>query len=109
LLKSGHDNLLLASVGSAQADNCLPAVNMSDWTQNIHCYLSSRDLSLLILEVFILTGIVLFFMMGCQNIGGIFYLQTLLQLFIPNVVPGTILFVTVWLNVENFTRLLHTG
>ena len=43
-----------------------------------------------ILEVFILTGIVLFFMTGYQLNSGIVYLQTLLQLFIPNMEPGTI-------------------
>ena len=63
---------------------------VSDWTQKIHCYLPSWDLSLFILEVFILTGTVLFFLTGCQLDSGIVYLQTLLQLFIPNMEPGTI-------------------
>jgi len=92
-----------------------------DWTQNIHCYLPSWDLSLFILEVFILTGTVLFFMTGCHLNSGTVYLQTLLQLFIPNMEPGTIyvlfnilhtrliIFCQSVAQCRKFTRLFHIG
>jgi hypothetical protein len=92
-----------------------------DWTQNIHCYLPSWDLSLFILEVFILTGTVLFFMTGCKLNSGTVYLQTLLQLFIPNMEPVTIyvlfnilhtrliIFCQSVAQFRKFTRLFHIG